>query len=195
MLETRECEQSEKITELMSLSLDGLLDAEGRKVLDRHLATCTACQAEWAAMQRVSALFEQSPMVGPPLGFAVRLERRLAEKTKQRRRLFNGVAVLTSTLSLAGVTAAVLVMIVLGAVTWNWLGDLPSVQQRTSAVSQIASGMGLVGKGASFFLGDLLLRYGPPLVIVLAIGLAILAGIWLWLFIKRPGNSHRNGYV
>jgi hypothetical protein len=62
-------------------------------------------------------------------------------------------------------------------------------------VSQIASGMGLVGKGASFFLGDLLLRYGPPLVILLAIGLAILAGIWLWLFIKRPGNSHRNGYV
>lgn len=195
MLETQACEQSEQITGLMSLSLDALLDAEGRKELDRHLTTCTACQAEWAAMQRVSALFEQSPMVGPPLGFAVRVERRLAERTKKRRRLFNGVAVLTSSLSLAGVTAAVVVMIIIGAVAWNWLGDLPSMQQRTSAVSQIASGMGLVGKGASFFLGDLLLRYGPPLVILLAVGLAILAGIWLWLFIKRPGNSHRNGYV
>jgi len=195
MLEMRECKQSEKITLLMSLSLDGLLDAEGQKHLDDHLSACAACQTEWEALRGVSTLFEQSPMVGPPLGFAVRVERKLAEQKRKRRRLFGGLAVLTSSLSLAGVTAAAVVMIVIGFVIWNGFGDMPSVQQRTSAVSHVASGMGLVGKGASFFLGDLLLRYGPPLVILLAIGLAILAGIWLWLFIKRPGNSQRNGYV
>jgi hypothetical protein len=59
----------------------------------------------------------------------------------------------------------------------------------------MASGMGLVGKGASLFLKDLLLRYGPPLVFLLGASLAVLAGVWTWLFIRRPGNSHHNGYI
>lgn len=195
MSERIKCEQSAQTTAWMSLALDGMLDVEEQSQLDRHLATCAACQQEWVAMQQVSVLFEQAPMIGPPLGFATRVERRLAEKTKKRRRMFSGVAVLTSSLSLAGVTVAAVLMIVLGALAWRWLGTLPSVQQGTSAVSHLASGMGLVGKGASFFLGDLLLRYGPPLVLVLGIGLMVLIGVWVWVFVKRPGDSHRNGYV
>jgi hypothetical protein len=65
----------------------------------------------------------------------------------------------------------------------------------TSAITKLASGMGLLGKGASLFLGDLLSRYGPPLVLLLAIGLMLLAGVWIWLLIRRPGGSHRNGYA
>jgi anti-sigma factor RsiW len=188
------CEHSEQMTVWMSLALDGLLDAGDQQRLQTHLAGCAACRATWTAMQQVSTLFEQSPMIGPSLGFAVRVERRLAEKTKKRRQVFGGVAVLTSSLSLAAVTVTVLLVIVLGAVAWRWLDSLPAVQQRTSAVSQVASGMGLLGKGASFFLGDLLVRYGVPVVILLGIGLLVLAGLWMWLFIKRPGNVHHNGY-
>ncbi|MFN2226425.1 MAG: zf-HC2 domain-containing protein [Anaerolineae bacterium] len=188
------CEREQQVTEMMSLALDGLLDEVGRQRLQQHLDTCPACRAEWQAMQAVSTLFERSALVGPPLGFAVRVERRLESKQKKRRRTFGGVAVLTSSLSLAGVTVAAVCLVVLGIVAWQWLGDLQSVQVGMEAASQVASGMGLVGKGASLFLGDLLLRYGAPLLFALGAGVAVLVGLWTWLFVRRP-KSPQNGYV
>jgi predicted anti-sigma-YlaC factor YlaD len=195
MGELMEGGHKEQMTELMSLALDGQLGDKDQRRLEDHLATCSDCQTEWEAMQKISALFEEAPMVGPPLGFAIRVERRLSEKTKKRRRAFGGFAVLTGSLSLAGVTVAVVVLLVLGGLALRESAPLPEVQQSTNAVSQVASGMGLVGKGASLILMDLLSRYGPPLVLLLGVGLMILAGIWVWVFIKRPGNRHRNGYV
>ena len=189
------CEHGEQMTALMSLALDGLLEDRDRQRLDGHVASCPACQSEWEAMQQVSALFESLDMIGPPLGFAVRVERRLEHKKKQQRQVFGGVAVLTSSLTLAGVTAAVVLMLVLGIVAWNRVDSTPVMQQRTETVSQVASGMSLLGKGASLFLGDLLLRYGAPLVLLLGIGLMVLVAAWAWLFLKRPGNRRHNGYV
>jgi hypothetical protein len=190
-----ECKHSEQMTLLMSLALDDLLNADGRHRLQRHLAACPTCQLEWEAMQQVSSVFEQAPMVGPPLGFAVRVERSLESKVTKQHRLFGGMAVLTSSLSLAGITVAAVVLLVLGLVAWNWLGAVPDVQQGATAVSQVAAGMGLVGKGASLFLGDLLLRYGLPLVLLLAVGLAVLSGMWVWLLVNRPGSPQRNGFA
>jgi anti-sigma factor RsiW len=190
-----ECEHGEQMTALMSLMLDGLLEDPDRHRLDEHLASCAACRSEWEAMQQVSALFEHSAMVGPPLGFAIRVERRLEAQTKKRRQLFGGLALVTSSLSLAAVTAVVVLALVLGIVAWNRLDSSPAMQQGTHTVSQVASGMGLVGKGASLFLGDLLLRYGVLLVLVLGIGLVVLIAVWAWLLIKRPGNRRPNGYA
>jgi predicted anti-sigma-YlaC factor YlaD len=189
------CKHSEQITMLMSLALDGMLDRDGHYRMEQHLTTCPACQAEWAAMQKVATLLEAEPMIGPPLGFAIRVERRLEEKSRQQRRAFGGVAVVASWLSLAGLTVAAVVLLLGGIATWQWLGSQPGLQQGILAAIQLASGMGLIGKGASLFLGDLLQRYGPPLVVSLAIGLTVLAGTWTWLVVKRPGRSHRNGYV
>ncbi|HFD38299.1 MAG TPA: hypothetical protein ENJ31_00390 [Anaerolineae bacterium] len=189
------CDQSERFTRLMSLAQDGCLDAEGRRELDRHLAVCPACRAQWAALERLAVLFDAADMVGPPLGFARRVERRLAERTRRRQRWFQGLAVLTGSLSLAGATAAVLALIALGFAAWNRMGGQVSVQQRVGAVSHIAAGVGLVGRGASLFLGDLLLRYGPPLVFLVALGLVVLAATWLWLYIGRPGGHRHNGYA
>jgi hypothetical protein len=179
----------------MSLALDGLLDEEGQQNLERHVATCATCRLEWQAMQQASALFQESPLVGPPLGFAIRVDRRLAERAQKRRRLFGGVAVVTSSLSLAGVTLAVVMVIALTLIAWRSFGSLPALQQGTSAVSQVASGVGLMGRGASFFIGDLLLRFGPPLVLVLGVGLVVLVGLWVWLLIRRSGGHHHNGYA
>ncbi len=190
-----ECEQGDQVTALMSLALDGLLSSRDREYLEQHLESCSACRLEWDSMQQVSALLDQSPMIGPPLGFATRVGRRLAEKSRQRRRVFRGVAILTGSLSLVGATMAAVLMIVLGVVAWRWLDSQPSVQVGSTAVSQIASGLGLVGKGASFFLQDLLVRYGPPVMILLAVSLIVLVGLWMWLVVKKPGKSHRNGYV
>lgn len=195
MSERQQCKDTEQMTALMSLALDGLVDDKDRRRLEQHLDSCAACRAEWRTMNQISGLFESSEMVGPPLGFSIRVERRLAEQTKKRRRVLGGLAVMTSSLSLAGVTIGAVVLLVVGILTWNGLGSLSSLQQSTGAMSQFASGMGLVGKGASLFLGEWLLRFGPPLVLLLGIGLAVLLGVWAWLYLRRPGRSHHNGFA
>ena len=50
-------------------------------------------------------------------------------------------------------------------------------------------------KGASLFLGDLLLRFGGPLIFLVGVGLVVLVGLWVWLLLKRPGGYHHNGYA
>lgn len=195
MEEMMEREHDEEMTMLMSLALDNLLEDKDRQRLEQHLQACPACRSEWGAMQAVSALFAESLMVGPPLGFAVRVERKLAEKDRKRRQTFSGLAVLTSSLSLAGLTVAVVFLIVVAILAWQGLGPLSSLQEETTAVSQVATGMGLVGKGASLFLGDLLLRFGSLLVFALGFGIVVLGGLWTWLFLRRPRNRQRNGYV
>lgn len=179
----------------MSLALDGLLQETDLRRLHDHLATCPTCQAKWQAMQQVSALFEQAAWVAPPLGFALRVDRRLDEKLRKRRRMFGGFAMLTGSLSLATVTIAAVAIIALGVLSWSWLGTQPDVQQRAEAVSQIASGVGLMGKGASLFLRDLLLRYAVPILLVLCTGLAVLMAGWVLLFVRRSDKSRHNGYV
>jgi anti-sigma factor RsiW len=172
----------------MSLALDGLLDDNEQQWLDDHVAGCAACRAEWQAMRQVSTLFENSTMAGPPLGFAIRVERRLEEKRRKRKRKFGGVAVLTGSLSLAGVTLAAVVLVILGVVVWPSVASMPSVQQGSGIVSQVASGFGLVSKGANLFLKDLLLRYGLVLVAGTGAVVVVLAGFWTWIFVKRPGS-------
>ena len=195
MRKTTACEHSEEMTGLMSLALDGLLEAHDQRELEQHLAGCPACTAEYDAMRQISVLFEGEQMVGPPLGFAVRVDRRLAERDRKRRRLFGGLAVVTSSLSLAGVTITGVALVVLGLLAWQGLGGLPSIEQGGSVLAHMASGISLVGKGATLFLWDLVQRYGPPLLLLLGVGLAFLVGMWIWLFVKQPGGSHRNGYI
>lgn len=194
-MQTWNDEHDEGMTALMSLALDGLLEEQDRRRLEQHLDVCPSCRAEWEAIREIGALFKGSPLVGPPLGFAIRVERRLAEGDRRRRRLFGGMAVVTSGLSLAGLTVGALVLLAAAVVVWLSLGDAPSVQQGTSAALQVASGAGLLAKGASFFLGDLLARYAAPLVLGLGFALAILASLWLWLWNRRPRNSNGNGTV
>lgn len=188
-----ECNQQEKMTEWMSLALDHLLGEEEQRQMQRHLDTCPQCREEWALMQEASTLFEQSAMVGPPLGFAIRVERRLNAQTRQRRQLFGGIAVLTGSLSLVGASLAALVLMVLGGVLWARSGALADLQQSTRVVSTLASGMGLVAKGASLFLKDILLSYGGPVLLLSGVGLITLVGIGIWVYSRQPGNSQQNG--
>lgn len=193
MEQMTECAHSERMTALMSLALDGMLDSGDRRRMKEHVKTCATCRTEWQAMTQVAALLESSPAVGPPLGFAIRVERRLEEKAKKKKRAFGSVAALTGSLSMVGATVAAVLVIVLGIAAWRWFDTSPTIQQGTQTLTQVASGVGLVGKGASLFLGDLLLRYGAPLLLVLGVGLTVLLVIWAWLLIKRPGSTRHNG--
>jgi predicted anti-sigma-YlaC factor YlaD len=189
------CEAREQMSVLMSLALDGRLDRDRQPELEQHVATCPDCRSEWNAMQQVSAMLAKSPMVRPSSGFSLRVERRLTQRTLQRRQLFRGMALLTSSLSLAGVGAALVLVIGFGLAAWLWFGSQPAWQQASLSVPQVASGLSLVGKGASLFLKDLLERYGLPVMLLLATGLAVTGGLWAWLVSRKPGRSHRNGYA
>jgi anti-sigma factor RsiW len=195
MVEKVPCECDEQMGEWMSLALDGLLDAERWQRLEQHLAVCHGCAAQWAAMQRASILLAAAPMAGPPLGFAVQVERRLSRQDTRRRRWFGGVAVLTSSLSLAGLTVASVLLAVIGLLAWSQVGSQPAVQQGSSAVLRVASGLSVMGKVVSPFLGEVLLHYGLPLVGVVATGLTLLIGLWAWLFWRHSRRSQRNGYA
>lgn len=189
------CVHAEQMTAWMSLALDDLLEVDDAKKLQDHLAACSVCRSTWQAMQQISALFETSPMVDPPVGFASRVERRLAQREWARKgtqRELGKVPLLAGSLSLGLITLTVLLILTLGVVAWHWLGTLPAVQQRTDLIAQVASGVGLLGKGLSFFLGELL-TYVAPFAFLLTVGLAVLVGVWVWIFSKSPKDIRRNG--
>ena len=190
------CVHAEQMTAWMSLALDDLLEVGDAKELQDHLAVCAVCRSTWQAMQQVSALFETSPMVDPPVGFVSRVERRLAQRDWAKKTTqwdLGKVPLLAGSLSLAAITLSVLMILTLGVITWHWLDTLPAVQQRTDVMAQVASGVGLLGKGLSLFLGELL-TYVAPFAFLLTVGLAVLVGLWVWFFIKGPRDIRRNGY-
>jgi predicted anti-sigma-YlaC factor YlaD len=195
MADRVQCDERERIGSWVSLGLDGRLTPEQQSDLERHLAACPTCRAQEIAMRRVSALLAASPMVGPSYGFSLRVERRLAERTTQRRQALRGMALLTSSLSLAGVGVSVILVIGLGLVAVLWFGSQSAWQQASFSIPQVASGLGLMGKGASLFLKDILLRYGLPVVLLAGGGVAVIGGVWAWLFSRRSKSAHRNGYA
>ncbi|WP_338833509.1 hypothetical protein MHLNE_24400 [Moorella humiferrea] len=84
--------------ELFSPWLDGELAAGEREALQRHLAECPACRAEWERWQEISRALRgmKAPVAAPP-GFAAAVNAKLAARTKGRtwqgaRRLAAAVA-------------------------------------------------------------------------------------------------------
>jgi anti-sigma factor RsiW len=88
-------------SELMSLRLDGLLDESDERRLEIHLASCPACQNQWARLSRVEALFANAPALAPPPALqrnimtAVRQRSRLAEIRRRSALLVLGVVLAT----------------------------------------------------------------------------------------------------
>jgi len=84
----------------MSLALDQRLTQVEIRGLENHLERCPTCHEEWEAMQRISRLFTDAPLMEPPAGFADRVMQRLAQRQAHRRRLLTGAALLVVSLSL-----------------------------------------------------------------------------------------------
>jgi len=90
----------QEASQLMSLALDRNLTQGEARGLEGHLNQCPTCQEEWEAMQRISRLFTDAPLMGPPPGFTDRVMQRLAQRQARRRRLLIGAALLVICLSL-----------------------------------------------------------------------------------------------
>ena len=90
----------QEIGRLMSLALDQSLTQGEVHRLEEHLERCPACQEECGAMQRISRLLTDAPLIGPPPGFAARVIQRLARRQARRQRLLAGAALLVTWLGL-----------------------------------------------------------------------------------------------
>ena len=114
------------ISLLMSLALDQSLTEVEARGLEDHLKRCPTCQEEWEAMQRVSRLFTDAPLMGPPASFAGRVMQRLAQRQAHRRRFLIGAALLVICLSLGALALPVIV---------RWLAMLWQVITEPSLLS------------------------------------------------------------
>ena len=94
---------------LISLELDGMLDAGEKERLDGHLERCSACRAEWQLWQALDNRLREAPTPMPTPGFAQSVAQRLALQ-ERRRNLQIGViltvfTVVVWSLGLVGVCA------------------------------------------------------------------------------------------
>ncbi len=84
---------------LMSLALDGLVDAQEEAEMRDHMARCPSCAATWSAMQGVHQRFVAAPAVDPVAGFVARFELRRLQQSRRRGLWMGGlVAILSLTL-------------------------------------------------------------------------------------------------
>jgi anti-sigma factor RsiW len=165
-------------TDLMSLSLDGMLSLEEQQRLDQHLSACPTCQVTWSKWQRISHVLTVQPFAGPPPGFAMRLDSALQRREQRHERVLAGWV-------LAGGTLAVLALIVLGTAltTTLWMASAPAARV------QLVETLGFAGQfGALVFQNLAAIRDGvaallpdPVLMLVSALALITAAAIWVRL--------------
>jgi len=66
--------------------IEGDLDAGLRVAMEKHFGTCTRCKSVLEGTQNVVRLYSDERMIEVPTGFGRRLERRLAQGARVRRR-------------------------------------------------------------------------------------------------------------
>jgi len=172
-----------EIHEWMSLHADGLLDQEQAACLQAHLLACADCRQHWEAMCAVSRLLEAAPMAVPAPGFALRVTRRLEQRSARRRRVFSVLGVLFGSAGLwtaTGVAMATLVVILWRAplqILWTAAG-LPLARNMLSMAKVLLNALYAVASELSRRPTALIL-FGYA---ILALGLALL---WTQVVFRR----------
>lgn len=82
---------------LISLELDGMLEADEKRRLDGHLERCSACRAQWLLWQAIDNRLREAPIPVPAPGFSRSVAQQLARQ-KRRRNLQIGVMLTVFTL-------------------------------------------------------------------------------------------------
>jgi hypothetical protein len=94
-------------TIMISMSLDGMLNAEEEQELQRHMRTCDTCAQAWRDMSLVETMFKAQPMAAPSPNFAASVMAQVETYEAQRRwypwfALLVGVLVVAAIASIAG---------------------------------------------------------------------------------------------
>jgi hypothetical protein len=108
---------------LMSLALDGLLDAQEEAQLYARLEEDAALAATWRQWQRMDTLFHATTRAAPAPGFTARFEAKLEARTR-RARARNGA--IYAAAGAAVWLAALVAVLLLGRFVWvnqaEWMG-------------------------------------------------------------------------
>lgn len=185
-------------------ALDGALSATGRAELDRHLADCAQCRAEWDGLQQVDRLLARAEETPAPAGFARRVVARLdepmlaeqAQPVRSREdwaRALAGLAVLVAGgLALAAWTFLPVVRELTGAVQTalvpaQWPVMLAEAQSWVAVVTSLGQAVLALLNALNALLGT------NPVLLVAAAGLLGLVAMWAWMLQQVTSGRNMSG--
>lgn len=165
------CEQAMK---LMSARLDGELGEKEIARLEAHMATCSACRAEWYRLRAMDRLLCSAAMLSAPSGFPLRVMARIRRRDRTRRVVIGGVLLLLGTiaLSLLVVAPALLGLLRVADIVPVLVVGGPEVLAHLFALPRVLAKTALL----------LVNQFATPIVFVGAFGLMVtlaLNGLWI----------------
>jgi predicted anti-sigma-YlaC factor YlaD len=126
---------------LISLDLDGMLDAEEKGRLDRHMDQCSQCRVQWQLWQVIDQKLRAEPVPEPAPGFSQMVVERIGRQERLRNiqigLLLTVLTVLVWSLGLVGVG------VMSGALVYANMGRVAATGQFLSEVWAVAGVVGL----------------------------------------------------
>lgn len=174
------------ISLLMSLALDQSLTQVEVRCLEEHLRQCPTCQEEWESMQRVSRLFTDAPLIGPPAGFADRVMQRLAQRQARRRRLVAGAALLVACLSLAALALPETVRLL--AMLWQVVTEPSLLSHGAKLAAQLLDLAESLGRACWLIITALFSSLSQPALLGYSFLVLALTALWIRLVAGRRGG-------
>ncbi|MFQ6101731.1 MAG: anti-sigma factor family protein [Anaerolineae bacterium] len=175
------CKQA---SQTMSERLDGRLENSEITLLEDHLSTCGACQAEWRSLQKLDLLLASAPMVQAPVRVRVRVMARLGRREQARRAIIGGTALTFGTVALALLALAPALLGLLDA-----MGIVPAlVSGGPETFVQLLASLGTIGRALLVLLEKLLI----PLAFLGLCGLAValaLNSLWMGAVRRLRGSA------
>ncbi len=171
---------------LMSLALDQSITQDEVRGLEDHLKRCPTCQEEWEAMQRVSRLFTDAPLIGPPAGFADRVMQRLARRQARRRRLLAGAALLVVCLSLGALALPGIVRWL--AMLWQVVTEPSLLSHGAKLVAQLLHLAEFLGGACWLVITALSSSLNQPALLGYSFLVLALTALWIRLVAGRRGE-------
>jgi predicted anti-sigma-YlaC factor YlaD len=174
------------IGRLMSLALDQSLAQGEARCLKEHLRQCPTCQEEWEAMQRISLLLTDAPLIGPPPGFADRVMQRLARRQARRQRLLIGAALLVACLSLVAVALPETVRWL--ALLWQVLTEPSLLSHGVKLMAQLLDLAQSLGRACWLITVALFSSLSQPALLGYSFLVLALTTLWIRLVAGRQGG-------
>jgi predicted anti-sigma-YlaC factor YlaD len=171
---------------LMSLALDKSLTQSEIRCLEEHLERCPTCQEEWTAMQRVSRLLTDAPLMSPPPGFADRVMQRLAQRQARRQKLLAGAALLVACLGLAAFALPQIIGTL--ALLWQVVSQPTSLGYAAKLMAQLLDLAQSLGRACWLVTAALFSRLNQPALLGYSFFVLALTILWICLVTGRRGR-------
>lgn len=174
------------IDRLMSLALDQSTTEDEVHCLKEHLERCPACQEEWRAMQRISLLLTDAPLIGPAPGFAARVIQRLARRQARRQRLLAGVALLVACLGLGALALPEIVRLL--AMLWQVVSQPSLLSHGAKLVAQLLNLAESLGRACRLVITVFSSSLNQPALLGYSLLVLALTALWIRLVADRRGE-------